>query len=176
MHRGDRFTSDKTSPTLLSPAALTRGWKLIGSLHRQLLLPKWKSTPDASQRRIWFLDVLSGAAKGTCMSPAWSPVLQHGSCPAGTDQRGEGWATKTWAPQAQQVGAVGLCCQSSAQGASASTHCTQSAHRHRARQVHPFLGLNIPDWFPIPEQHSSEGTYLTCNTRQTFSNLIKTHF
>lgn len=112
MHRGDRFTSDKTPPTLLSTAALTRGWKLIGSLHCQLLLLKWKSTRDVSQRRIWFLGGLtgwepSGAAKWTCTSPPQSLVLQHSSCSARTGQRGDGWATKTWAHQAQQVGAAG---------------------------------------------------------------------
>lgn len=174
MHRGDRFTSDKTPPTLLSTAALTRGWKLTGSLHCQLLLLKWKSTRDVSQRRIWFLGGLtgwepSGAAKWTCTSPPQSLVLQHSSCSAGTDQRDEGWATKTWAHQAQQVGAAGHCCLSCCPGCLCihPLHTEHSQAQHT--QAHPFLGLNIPGWVPIPDQHScecmylhsSEGTYLT---------------
>lgn len=167
MHRGDRFTSDRTPPTPLSPAALTRGWKLIGSLHCQLLLPKWKSTPDASQRRIWFLGGLKhqGQQRGLHL-PTTSLVLQHSRCPARTDQRGEDWATKTWAHQTQQVGAVEhcclswcpSCCLSCCPGASAPTHCTQSTHRHSVPQARPFLGMKIPNWFPIPKQHTSPET------------------
>lgn len=61
---GDRFTTDKTPPTELSPAALTRGWKLIGFLIAAAFLTPLaqmeKHAHDASQRRIWLLGELLG--------------------------------------------------------------------------------------------------------------------
>lgn len=161
--------ADNTPPTMLSPAALTRGWKLIAFLIAAAFLTPIAQMEahacDASQRRIWFLGdqarwKSSGAEKGTCVSLPPPLIQQCGGCSASTGQRDESRATKTWTHQSYWVGAAGYPCPSCCQG-SLTWHppCAPATDLALVGQPHPFLGLNLPDQFHTPEQHSSECTY-----------------